>query len=99
MTNDAVARCPNLWLRFFNPFGKPLAEASVAIESAQRQTFITDGFGGIAYHETSFPPEGKIFIEYIDGGKHLSWSSRLPDKPGSYDIYLNVWTNDPDGRE
>lgn len=99
MTIDPVCRCPNMSLRFLNPFNRPLKEANIAIETSQRRSFVTDGFGSVSWYETEFSPDGKVFIEYLDGGRHLAWSAKLPDAPGRYDLHLNVWTNDADGRE
>ena len=86
-------------LGFLNPFKRLLKEMSVAIETSQHRTFVTDGFGAVNWHETQLSPDGRAFVEYNDGGRHLSWSAKLPEAPGSYHLRLNVRANDPDGRE
>ena len=99
MSDDPICHCPNVHLRFLSGFNKPLKEVSVAIERSGRKSFVTDGFGRVSYHEENFIEDGKVMVEFDDGGRHLSWDARLPTEPGSYDLHINVWTNDPEGDE
>lgn len=99
MMFDPVCNCPNMHMRFYTPYKKPLVEIPVVIETSKRQIFVTDNFGSISWHETDFVEDGRVLIEFADGGRHLAWNAKLPTEPGSYELFLNTWTNDADGSE